>query len=121
AVRATTIGFDGIPVHMDTEYDSSGRTLRVSNPYKGSYANNGWTENVYDLLGRSKAIILPDGTSGGTTTYNGYETTTTNALNHAKTEVRNVLGELVRVTDNIGGTIDYQYDLGGNLLSATTD
>lgn len=52
-VRKVSIGFDGTPIHQDTEYDSRGRVLRSSMPYfvdKPAY----WVYNEYDSLDRIK-------------------------------------------------------------------
>jgi RHS repeat-associated protein len=119
-IRTSTVGFDGDLIHKDTEYDYLGRVKRVSNPYRDGDTVY-WTESRYDIMGRTTKLIQADGTTGQTVSYNGWEKTITNALGHSKVETRNAQGELVKVKDNLGGTIEYSYDAYGNLLSATTD
>ena len=78
-----------------------------------------WTQiKSYDLLGRPTQLKAPDN-SLSTTTYNGLTTTSTNAAKQAKTEIRNVLGEVTQVTDHLGGTTRYSYDPSGNLTTMT--
>lgn len=124
-IRSTTINFDGSEVHVDTEYDNLSRITRHSNPFVGATAT-AWTTNEYDILGRVIKVTLPD-TSIGETEYSGYHTKVINALGQTRTETRNGLGQLTKVTDNLvssvnglKGTIDYVYDIHGDLEKATT-
>lgn len=117
-IRSTKIGFDGQAINVDTEYDNLSRVKRQSTPFIGSTATS-WTVNEYDILGRLTKVTTPDG-SISTSAYNDYATTITNPLNQTRTETRNGLGQLVRVSDFLGGRIDYAYDLTGGLLTATT-
>ena len=120
-VRTTTVLFDGRESHVDTEYDALGRVERQSTPYMNGETQY-WTIFEYDILGRVTAVTAPDGTIT-TTTYDGYKTTVNVDINGKalqRVEERNSIGHLVKVTDELGGTITYGYDALGNLTSATT-
>ncbi len=118
-IRSSKVSFDGRMVNIDSEYDNLSRIKRQSTPYYDGSAPSAWTENEYDLIGRVKKVTQPDGTVN-TTAYTGYTTTLTNPLLQTRTETRNGLNQLVKVTDYKNGTIDYEYDLQDNLLKATT-
>ncbi|OZY85574.1 hypothetical protein CBP51_00530 [Cellvibrio mixtus] len=122
-VRTSQVMFDGRESHVDTEYDELGRITRKSEPY---FAGDPvyWTVFAYDLVGRVTSVTAPDSVI---TTYNysGYVTTTIADAGVAgkklsRTEERNSLGNLVKVIDHLGGTIEYGYDPLGNLTSAKT-
>ncbi|HSX52047.1 MAG TPA: FG-GAP-like repeat-containing protein [Cellvibrio sp.] len=117
-IRSSKVGFDGNLIHIDTEYDNLNRVKRQSVPFSGSAAEY-WTENTYDHLGRIVEVKAPDG-SKSTSTYAGNKTTVTNALNQTREEYRNGLGQLAKVKDHLGGTVEYEYDLYGNLTKAKT-
>lgn len=117
-IRSSKVGFDGALIHVDTEYDNLNRVKRQSVPFSGETAQY-WTENTYDNLGRIVSIKAPD-ESISTTTYAGNKTTLTNSLSQTRKEYRNGLGLLEKVEDNLGGIIEYQYDLYGNLAKAKT-
>lgn len=116
-IRSSKLGFDGW-VHVDTEYDNLSRIKRQSVPFSGAAAEY-WTENSYDSMGRLVSVVAPDG-SKTDFAYDGNTTTTTNALSQKRKETRNGLGQLEKVEDHLGGLIEYQYDLFGNLTQATT-
>lgn len=120
-IRTSKVMFDGRESHVDIEYDSRGRIARQSEPYF-SGETVFWTLFEYDLLDRNTRITAPDG-SVTLTSYIGYKTqVTVDAMGKAltKTEERNSLGNLVKVTDHLGGTVTYGYDPLGNLTRATT-
>lgn len=117
-IRSSKVGFDGSLIHVDTEYDNLNRVKRQSVPFSGETAQY-WTENTYDNLGRIVSIKAPD-ESVSTTTYAGNKTTLTNSISQTRKEYRNGLGLLEKVEDNLGGIIEYQYDLYGNLAKAKT-
>jgi RHS repeat-associated protein len=117
-IRSTKVGFDGSQIRVDTEYDNLSRTKRQSVPFIGTAAQY-WTENTYDHLGRVIEATAPDG-SKSSSTYAGNTTVVKNALNQTRTEYRNGLGQLAKMKDHLNGTIDYDYDLNGNLTKAKT-
>lgn len=110
--------FDGNYSHVDTQYNNRGLVVRVSEPYTSAQPEY-WTTFEHDLLGRVTRVTAPDDSST-TTVYDGYKTIVTNALLQTRTEERNSLGHLIKVTDNLSGTVTYGYDALGNLTSATT-
>ena len=119
-VRESTRGFDGRWIHKDTQYDVLGRVARTSEPYVGS--PQFWTTiNHYDLLGRPLSSNLPGAATPANMRYEGYTVTSTTPVpkDHnvglEKIEVKNVLGELVKVIDHDGAEISYHYDAIGNL------
>ncbi len=118
SILSSKVGFDGRMIHVETEYDKLGRTLRQSTPFFEGYSP-GWTTNEYDLLGRVTKVTLPN-ESFSTSTYSGNTTTVINDEGHTRSEARNGLGQLVQVTDNLGGTIDYAYHTSGALFTTTT-
>ena len=114
SIRSLSRGFDGAWDAQDTEYDLLGRVAFNSEPYDISGSPAHWTRLSYDILGRVVSTMLPDG-SLATKNYSELTTTITNDLGHKKTEVRNVLGEIVTVIDEYGGQATYQYDHQGNM------
>jgi len=117
-VRTASRRFNGSWAYVDTEYDNLGRVARKSEPHSGSAQY--WTVMHYDILGRVVKTDLPGISASPTMAYNGLTSVTTNPKGQTKTEVKNELGELVSVTDDLGGRIQYQYDTEGNLRYATT-
>lgn len=126
--RTMTKGFDGLWDAQDTEYDAIGRVLRKSEPFDlvtGSSVPSYWTKLNYDLHGRVTNTEFPNG-GWGTTTYTGFTIVTTNdggstGSSQSKTEVRNEIGEVKSVTDNIGGITTYTYDHQGNMKTMVSD
>jgi RHS repeat-associated protein len=103
----------------------------------------GATRTIYDALGRPTTVytVDPNGLAGsqafggsGTSygnygnktaskvvfTYSGQTTTTTNDRGQVRTEEKNAIGMLVRITDPAGGQLAHQHDAFGNLV-ATKD
>jgi RHS repeat-associated protein len=114
-------------------YDANGRPNFVSDPFflsashsngEPSFggadpcANRAGTSTSYDVLGRPIKTIASN--AGQTIMqYDRLITTTTNALNQTKTEEKNALGELLKVTDHLGFQTHYAYDGAGNLATVT--
>ncbi|MCA0899162.1 FG-GAP-like repeat-containing protein [Microbulbifer agarilyticus] len=113
-IRKAAKGFDGRWVYTDVEYDQLGRVARQSTPYFQGTSRY-WTEFEYDLLGRVTRSTLPGVINPITASYDGFTTVTTNPKGQTKTEKKNAFGELVEVTDHLGGRITYGYDAQGNL------
>lgn len=117
SMAKTSIGFDGLTVWSQTEYDSSGRVLRQSIPYRIGETIL-WSTNAYDDLGRPTSQTLPD-TTVTSFSYNGLQTTVTNALLQTKTETRNAAGELIQVEDALNGLVQYSYRADGQLKNTS--
>lgn len=112
-LRRATLGFDGRPVHTDTQYNALGQITQASQPYY-SGATPAWSQTTYDLIGRPLTITAPDGTPTRLS-YSGTTTATTNALNQTTTQVKNSQGQLIQVVDALGAVLTYTYDPFGNL------
>lgn len=115
-------GFEGFEWYVtNTEYNIYGQVTRKTLPYTEGLSSAHWVEYDYDLQGRVVTTRYPDDSaSAETVDYQKWTTVITNRKRQKKTEVRNVLGELVSVTDALGGTIDYTYDAIGNVTDTTT-
>jgi RHS repeat-associated protein len=109
----------------DTQYDTLGRTWRVSNPYRstgsaGAINPSGrWTTTAYDDLGRVKTVTPPDGATM-TTSYVGNTVTVTDAAGRKRSSMSDALGRLTQVTEDptTGGlnyVTNYTYDALDNL------
>ena len=126
-VRSEGVGFDGTAVYKDTVYNNRGKVAQVSLPYFVGAATIHQTSYTYDDLGRVTTETRPD-TSIVTRTYamtaGGHETIERiqhvgDAIDQSTTKLNNSLGQLIKVTDNATGTIQYAYDAFGNLLTTT--
>jgi RHS repeat-associated protein len=105
-----------------TGYDALGRAIWSYQPV--SSGSNGYTAFSYDLRDREITANLyqSNGALDRTTSwaYSGRITTITDPRNYNTTQVRDVMGELRRVTDpSPGGTTYYDYDWFGNLSKVT--
>ncbi len=107
-------GFDGRVVKQSTIYDAKGRVSQTSLPYFDGETVY-WTTNTYDIIGRTTAVTLDDGTKT-TIDYQGLTTVEYNDLQQSKTTKVNVRGEVIEVRDNDNEPMTYQYDAVGNLL-----
>lgn len=129
----------------DTQYDSMGRSWRVSNPYRDNTLaaainpDGYWTTNAYDYLGRVTSVTTPDSAvvtsvySGSTSTPLGPVVTVTDQAGKLRRSLVDALGRLARVdepddssTTGSLGTVasptqatSYSYDVLGNLLGVT--
>ncbi|MBK8186090.1 MAG: RHS repeat-associated core domain-containing protein [Cellvibrio sp.] len=123
SIRSSKRNFNGSWSNVDTEYDNLSRVKRQSIPFAANDPVAGqataWTTTQFDTLGRPVEVKAPD-LSVSSLSYNGYTTTSTNAKNQKKYETKNGLGQLVKVQDELGGIIEYEYDIYGGLLKATT-
>ena len=125
-------------VFTETEFDSSGRPWRSTNPYRNGEAKI-WTTAVYDNAGRIKESITSDGAKVKTdyavaVTGNqiGIAITVTDQALKQRRSITNALGQITRVDEpnNTGelGTVDapnqptfYTYDNLDNLITVNQD
>lgn len=114
AVRSMSRGFDGTWNAVDSEYDSLNRIRRHSEPFSLPGTPTLWSRNDYDLVGRVTKITHPDG-SDTEFVYNGLTKTTINDHGHRHIASVNILGERVRIEDDIQGVTRYEYDAHGSL------
>jgi RHS repeat-associated protein len=129
---------------VKNEYDLTGRTYGVSNPYTTTPSY--WTTTAFDALGRVTKVTLPDNSNTGYTYATNSVTATDPALKPRKTTVdaagRTIVvtepdvtnGNALTVTTNYSYTVldalasvttpdqtrTYAYDALGRLLSTTT-
>ncbi|MDY0743357.1 RHS repeat-associated core domain-containing protein [Paucibacter sp. R3-3] len=138
--------YRGTMVVSDTTYSVYGARILQTQPYFLSTASSttsgssdvGVTAFKFDALGRTTAVYTVDdqgsllasspgaadfGQYGGKRraavlafSYSDLKTAVTDDHGRVKTEERNAIGELVRVTDALGAQIAYQRDAFGNLL-----
>ena len=124
-LRAETTGGNGQQVYRDTAYNLLGQVDCISEPYfVGDRQYWGYTE--YDPLGRMKRVTSTDGT---VTEYrhNGLsETQISNvsqgesdpSYNQTRTSIKNIKGQVIRVIDNDGKSLRFEYDAVGNQVKA---
>src|SRR2546425_12389030 len=113
---------------VDTEYDSCacsplGKMKRTSQPYAPGGAIY-WTTYTYDGLGRTVAVLAPDGASTTTYAYQGNTTTVTDPAGKWKQYVTDAMGNLTQVIEpNPAGGANlittYTYDLLNHLTQVS--
>lgn len=117
-VRKESVGFDGRAVYEDSVYNALGQLEKQSLPYF-QYNISYWVESSYDILGRVIQVRRP-GPGGGyatsSTSYQGRTTVKTNALGQIKTTIKNGMDKVMRVEEEEGAWVEYQYDAVGNLV-----
>ncbi len=122
ALRGAAMSLDGRTVYADTQYNNLGQVTRVSRPYfSGSTPQ--WSDNFYDTFGRVWKTTSADG-GIVETTYNGLSTSVrrydiNNTYDQTVTQLANVEGNLIQVTDEGNQITRYQYDPFGNLTRVT--
>ena len=108
-------------------YDALGAVQTVSNPFRatGSAVCPGsgvpGTSYVNDSLGRSYRVIQPDGTYVESD-YQGNGTTVTDEAGHTRKTIRDVLGRVVLVYEDLSVNnyqTSYRYDPLGDLVAVT--
>ncbi len=133
-VGSRTRSFGGGYVLSTTAYDLLGRPAVESKPYlDGTPASDRFsTSTEYDRYGRALSIRDELGvidSSGNlafgevTSTYSGATVTTEHHLRNAqgqpeiqhRSERKNVIGKVEWTSDDVGTTMDYEYDAEGNL------
>ncbi len=105
--------FDKV-VYSDIVYNAKGQVEKTSEPYFPGESIY-WNHNYYDDAGRIIRQVSADG-SGNTVTYNGFSTTTTDALGRNTVKSINKSGLLSYCQDIGGNAIEYDYDLDGNCI-----
>lgn len=127
-IRQETQGADlsgsAATVYEDTEYNLLGQVTGKTRPYfVGDTAY--WTRSSYDALGRVVQTTTPDG-GQATNAYNGLTTSVTIKVLNAPsayspatqttTETRNLVGQVVQVTNPSGKVLRRSFDPFGNLV-----
>ena len=117
SIRIVTENAFGSKIYADVVYNGKGQVAKSSEPYfPGSTIQ--WNRNEYDAAGRIIRQVTPAGAQT-TFSYNGYVTTSTDALGHQSIRESDQYGNLVQSTDHEGNTIDYEYDLNGHCTLLT--
>ena len=116
-VLTETQSFDASAVFVETEFDTQGRTKRVSLPYFGTSPSY-WTTNTYDALGR---LIKEESSATGTTnyTYSGLVVTVSNDLFQINKEMKNSLDQTLWTQDDDLNYVYFTYDAAGNLTQVS--
>lgn len=108
---------------VEIQYDSLGHVKRQSLPYGTGQTPDakGWTSNVYDILGRTVATVVPDSAGSPSTTSIDYQGLLTSVTENGRTrsELKTPMGELREVTDPLGGKLKYGYNAKGQLETIT--
>jgi RHS repeat-associated protein len=133
-----TANFTTNALHVQTIYDSLGRAVKVSNPYRTTAAEtDGWTRTIFDLGGRVIQVATfsgaynnppPDSSTNsnwtGTafTTYSGEQTTVKDQADKQRLSKIDALGRLIQIDElnesgSLYATTLYSYDARGNLLT----
>jgi len=100
---------------VDYIYDIYDRNYKISEPYFGNSATR-FNETRYDNYGRVFQKIQHTGKLTEIS-YSGL-TTTVSDISKTSIAVKNVMGNIVSMTDNPGGTITYTYFANGGLKEA---
>lgn len=112
-IMEESVGFNGNPIFIQTEYNKLGLVKRKSFPfYQGDPIL--WTEFTYDILGREIRVLEP-GEYLSQTYYNGLSTSQVNPKGQSHTVIKDVVGRMVESIDNEGNSVYYAYDASGNL------
>ena len=126
-IHRKTTGPDGRTVLRDIRYNLVGQTIQASDNYFEGEKDVPVTQYTFDEIGRPKTTIHPDGTISEVQ-YDGLSTTTivdsslrsgtgNDAPKHQRrTVVKNVKGQVLSSTGELGDTIEYKYDAMGRLV-----
>ncbi len=99
-------------INVDIGYDSKGRKISETLPHFSSNSSPAKSTILYDGQNRVKQITKADG-SIWKTEYAGLAITSTNPDGHSNTQLKNVMGHLLQVTDAKGKKAHYRYDANG--------
>ncbi len=131
-VVGATVGGLTKDILTDTWYDAGGRVYQQSVPYDvatgytygGRSNTDAYTLTTYDILGRVKSSVAPDGSTLSYDYWDGYVneapffySSVTNARGYTTTTRSDLLGKVVQVTPPTGPAVSYTYDAAGNLLT----
>ena len=110
-------------IYVEKEFDSDGRVLRVTNPFRTGETKQ-WTTNVYDDASRVIEVVLPDGAKVKTdyavsvTGTIGISKQITDQAGKKRKGITDALGRMVQVIEDpseLNLSTDYVFDTLGNL------
>ena len=122
-IRSQTTGSDGRTILKDIVYNRLGQTEAVSDPY---FENDSvyYTRTTYDHLERPRTVTLPDGTINEYV-YDGLvakvivdsnlRTSGPTPKHQVSSTEKNERGQVMKVTDSLNKTLQYEYHADGNL------
>jgi len=130
-IQTITFGEGGKSIVTEKFYDEMGRNDYTEGPFfatgvgypKQRPAEYPWKRTVFDPRGRPLQITSPDSEHQVLTTsfsYSGFKTTVTDPDGNRKTEKRDYLGRIIRVTEHAAGNnyyTYYTYNAAGDLLT----
>ena len=113
-IRTGVLDLNSRISNVSTIYDIYDRAIKTSEPF---YDNNPtqWSETKYDEYGRVYQSISFTGKTV-TNTYSGLIGSTTDGIK-SKSSTKNAIGNVISMTENPGGVINYKYFANGNLKS----
>jgi len=116
AILTETPNFNGVPIFVQTEFDTRAREKRTSLPYTDNPYY--WNTNMYDTLDRLTEEFSP---STGRTTYQymGFEIMITNELDQASMEKKNSMDQTLWTKDAQGNYVYFTYDPAGNIKTVS--
>ncbi len=118
-IRIISTGFKRKLVYQDIEYDSFGKVRRQSFPYYINHQQPVWITYKYDKFGREVSEERPYGKSLSSkkrTIYKGLVTKNIDANGNIRRVETDVLGNIIKVTDALNGTVEYKYNAIGELI-----
>ncbi|OBY74853.1 RHS repeat-associated core domain-containing protein [Acinetobacter gyllenbergii] len=119
--RTVTKAYDNAnDVVVRSEYDASGRLYRSSTPSLSNvaYGSLQWTSYEYDVLGRVTKLVEP-GNRVTTYSYDGLQSSITNAKGLKRTEKNNIANEVVEILDHDNNSLKYTRDALGRVTKTT--
>ena len=115
-IKTETVGAKGISIIKMTAYNDKGQVATVTNKYGLRTSTESFQ---YDARGR---VVSNQHSSGAGCTYEYGKNTvsTTDAKGRTVTKTYNVFGDLLQVTDPIGGKVKYKYYSNGKPMEITS-
>ncbi|MFN8282157.1 MAG: FG-GAP-like repeat-containing protein [Chitinophagales bacterium] len=110
-IQTNQTSFDGKWIIQQNTFDNRGYLITKSLPYHQDSIPV-FIQKQYDLLGRETQIIQP-GNRIDSIVYQGRTTITINAKGQKKTALKDAKENVIRITDELGNQVNYQYDVFG--------
>jgi RHS repeat-associated protein len=122
-VRTVTAGFDGREVITKNTYNSKGQLTEQTLPYlypQATGEKKRLLTMTYDAVGRLESTVRSTSPGSGAQSQqvnylSAFETEFVNAKGQKRREVRDGIGRIRKITDNLGFAQQYAYDAAGKL------